>query len=189
MAEKGLPRVTSREVAERAGVQPALVNYHFGSKEGLLRAVVALVATETLEGIRGAAALEGDVAERLRGLARAVVGQFSTSPYAPRLMFEQVLFGEESVLDEFVEHFARPNLETITSLLEAGVEAGEVREVEPLFLVPSLIGSIVFFFLAEPILRRLFGMEEITPELAERFAEHAAELVLHGIATPRGRPS
>jgi AcrR family transcriptional regulator len=48
MAEKGLPRITLREVAERAGVQPALVSYYFGGKSFLLRAVVADVAERAI---------------------------------------------------------------------------------------------------------------------------------------------
>ncbi len=39
-AEHGEDRVTMRQVAERAGVSPALVVHHFGSREGLREAVV-----------------------------------------------------------------------------------------------------------------------------------------------------
>jgi AcrR family transcriptional regulator len=182
MAEKGSPRVTVREVAERAGVQPALVNYYFGSKQGLLRAVVALVAGNALERIREGVAQEGSVEERLRAMVRAAVGSLAEDPFAPRLIAEQVLFAEGEVVDEFVERFARHNLELIRSILEAGREAGSLRAVEPLFLVPALMGSGLFFFLAAPITRRLFGLEEITPELAGRFAEELAEVFLHGLA-------
>ena len=52
MTEKGLPAVTVREIAERAGVQAALVNYHFGGKEGLLRSVVDSVMTEMAQRIQ-----------------------------------------------------------------------------------------------------------------------------------------
>ena len=36
---------------------------------------------------------------------------------------------------------------------------------------------------AEPIVRRLFGVQEITPELAHRFAQSTADLLLHGVTT------
>ena len=44
MTEKGFPRVTLREVAERAGVKPALVHYYFEGKRGLVEAVIGEVA-------------------------------------------------------------------------------------------------------------------------------------------------
>lgn len=39
-AEKGYPATSLREITRKAGVNLAAVNYHFGSKEGLLKALV-----------------------------------------------------------------------------------------------------------------------------------------------------
>jgi|ETNmetMinimDraft_26_1059896.scaffolds.fasta_scaffold00002_4 AcrR family transcriptional regulator len=181
MAEKGLPRVTVREVAERAGVQPGLVNYYFGGKEGLLRAVVAHVANRTLERASSALAHEGSAEDRLRAMLRAVIVGMTEDPYGPRLIAEQVLFGREEVIDEFADRFARRNLSLIQDLIEGGRKDGSFRELDPLFLVPGVLGGAIFFFLAAPMLRRLFGIEEITPDLAERFADHYVDVVLHGI--------
>lgn len=41
-AEQGFERTTMRGIGERAGVDPALISYWFGSKDGLLREAVAL---------------------------------------------------------------------------------------------------------------------------------------------------
>jgi AcrR family transcriptional regulator len=182
MAEKGMPRVTVREVAERAGVQPALVHYYFGGKDGLLRAVVADVSGRMLAAIQAGAATEGSVEERFRALLRAAVRFWAREPYAPRLVMEQVLFGEEARIDEFVQGYARPNLATVSALLEAGARQGEVRPIEPIFLLPSLLGGVIFFFLASPVILKLFELDAITPELAEKLADHTVDVVFHGIS-------
>ena len=59
MTEKGLPAVTVREIAERAGVQPALVNYHFGGKEALYTAVVESLLEREAELVK---VIEGELA-------------------------------------------------------------------------------------------------------------------------------
>ncbi|MEE2676964.1 MAG: TetR family transcriptional regulator [Myxococcota bacterium] len=184
MAEKGLPRVTVREVADRAGVQPALVNYYFGGKEGLLRAVVAHVASRTLERATRALAQEGTAEERLRAMLRAVILGMTEDPYGPRLIAEQVLFGRDEVIDDFAERFAQRNLALIQDLVETGRKEGAFRELDPLFLVPGVLGGAIFFFLSAPVLQRLFGIREIDADLAERFADHYVEVVLRGITTP-----
>ena len=116
MAEKGYPRVTAREVAERAGVQAGLVNYHFGGKTGLLRSVVASISEEMLQRVRQAVADEGTIEERIRALILGIVEAITTAPYGPRLMVEQILFADADVVEEFVERFARPNLTAIRGL-------------------------------------------------------------------------
>ncbi len=189
MIEKGLPRLTVREVAERAGVKPALVNYYFGGKQGLLQALTDQVAASMVEGFEQSVN-EGDgFEERFRAVLRHAVDLLGNDPYGPRLVVEQVFFGDEAVIDAFVDRFARRNLETMTRLLDQGRRTGEIRDVAPMFLVPMLFGSSLFFFLAAPIFRRLYGIDEITPEIARRFADHTADAVLRGIlARPEEAP-
>ena len=186
MAEKGLPRVTLREVAQRAGVQPGLVNYYFGGKDGLLRAVVAAVAGEMLERIETAVAGEGSPEERVRGFVHGLVQATTAAPYAPRLMVEQVLFGDDAVIEEFVASFGRPNLAAMLGLLEAGRESGHFRPVDPKFTIPAMVGACVFFFLSSPLVRSLYGIEPVDAEVAGDFADDAAEMILHGISARAG---
>ncbi len=181
LAEKGLPRVTVREVAKRAGVKPALVNYYFGSKDDLLRAVADRISAKLLDRIRAVVSQAGSAEERLANMVRAAVAVIGADRYAPRLIAEQVLFGEDEVIDDFVTNFASKNLENFAQVLQEGQRMGVFREVNPMFLIPALFGSSLFFFLAEPILKRLYGIPGITPELAQQFAEHQVELLLNGI--------
>ena len=183
MAEKGYPRVTVREVAERAGVQAGLVNYHFGGKTALLRSAVASISEEMLERVQQAVSDGGSIEERIRALILGIVEAIAAAPYGPRLMVEQILFADADVVEEFVERFARPNLTAILELLGEGRRAGSIRDVDPRFLVPSMVGSCVFFFLGSPIVRRLYDIEEIDAEITHEFAEQTAELILHGIST------
>lgn len=74
-SEQGLEAATGKEIAERAGVNAAGVNYHFGSLEGLCAAVLThardrLFATEVFAEI---AARPGPPEDKLRALIRVVV--------------------------------------------------------------------------------------------------------------------
>lgn len=187
MAEKGLPRVTAREVAERAGVKPALVNYYFGGKDELLRAVTVQVASEMRQRLEQAVASGGRFSDRLRAVVSSWVAAMAEDPYGPRLLVEQVLFGDDAMLDTFAEEFGRPNAAAIASLLSDGRAAGEVREVDPAFLIPALAGMCIFPFLSAPIVSRVFGAPAGS-EPPPSFADNVTQLLLNGIATPGGTP-
>lgn len=76
IAQRGYSGAGIDELAARAGIAKTAIYYHFGSKEGLLAAVLERVATAWIDGIQQAATQAGTPRERLdRGLAgmRAVI--------------------------------------------------------------------------------------------------------------------
>ena len=93
-AEQGFETATGKEIAERAGVSPAGVNYHFGGLEGLYAAVLEaardrLVASEAFAKIVG----RPDPPKRkLRALIRVVVAAIKAdkSGWALRLIGREV---------------------------------------------------------------------------------------------------
>ena len=183
LAQSGLGGITLRAVAERAGVQPALVSYYFGSKEGLLRSVVHHVSREGRDRMQTALAQQGSVEDRLRAIIEGWMNAMAADPYAPRLMVEQVFFGDAEAIDEFVVEFVQPILDGLRALLEEGYRTGETREMDPMFFVPLLSGMCVHFFLSLPLLKRAFHLDDITPEHVRTLATHAGDLVMHGIST------
>jgi AcrR family transcriptional regulator len=74
MAELGIDRVRTRSIAERAGVNPALVHYYFGSVSGLVLAAAqdALLRTlgPSLEAFQSGATLGDSIRAILRWLDR-----------------------------------------------------------------------------------------------------------------------
>ncbi len=74
-AEQGFEAATGKEIAERAGVNAAGVNYHFGSLEGLCAAVLAAARDRlfTSEAFAEIAARPEPPEEKLRALIGVVV--------------------------------------------------------------------------------------------------------------------
>lgn len=88
MKEEGYAGLTVAKVAARAGEAKALINYHYGSKQGLVAAVGRELA-ETITG-RALAQIEGsDTVEDLtRGIAVAIEKIADEDPRMPRLYFD-----------------------------------------------------------------------------------------------------
>jgi AcrR family transcriptional regulator len=182
LAERGYPAATIREIAARAGVNPALVGYYFGSKKGLHAAILERVVETLGERISGVLGGEGSPAERLQELVRSWVRIVAHDPYLPRMVVEEVLAPEGELLERFASRFAAPLAREVLGVVAEGVESGELRASHLPFVLPSIVGLSVFFFLAAPMLRRVLGIDPSDPAVAEAWGEHAADLLLHGLA-------
>jgi len=93
-AEGGVARATISAVCERAGVRAPALYYHYGSKDGLVGAVVEAVAGAWLEELRATVVAEGDslealIASALRGWRAAILAPHSPVELLLRVQLER----------------------------------------------------------------------------------------------------
>ncbi len=110
-AENGFDKASLRMIAERAGVDVALISYRYGSKLGLWTAVVDTVAAEGLALIEAwpqeHALLTPN--EKVRQLCRDLIKLIERRPlFAHILTNELMLGGENERKDLIAELIARP---------------------------------------------------------------------------------
>lgn len=110
-------RVTSRRIAARAGVNAAMINYYFRSKDRLLRKAVGELLNISA-GIFSVPPAPGlSPKERLRSVLRAICGvvlRYSryTRVYVPHLLLEDEIRLPDYILPEIREHFGERKNET-----------------------------------------------------------------------------
>jgi len=148
--EAGYAATTLEHVAEAAGVNKALVRYHFGGKLGLYNAVVADGIEAGRELLAPVRALEGPAVERLHAFVDALRALFVRRPHFGRIIVREWMSGgahiEPEVMAAFLHFF-----QTDREILEAGVRAGELRRTDPHAAHLALVGSLVFFEVTRPL--------------------------------------
>ncbi len=138
VAELGWDAVTTRAVAARAGVNPALIHYHFDSMDALLRAaVVAALGSETADASQPFA--EGTFAEGLSGAIDAV-GRFDPDSASSILLIEAMVraMRDPRIAEAVVEplHAFR---DLIAARVRAAAAAGEIAPDVP----PEAAGTLI----------------------------------------------
>ncbi|MGV0770350.1 TetR/AcrR family transcriptional regulator [Mycobacterium syngnathidarum] len=135
MIEEGYVAVTSRRVAERAGLKPQLVHYYFRTMDELFLAVFARRAEEGL----AAQAEALNSAQPLWALWR-----FSTDPSATRLTMEMTGLANHrpalrAEIARYAELFREAETEAIEGALRRyGVDASEVPPIVWTFIAASV---------------------------------------------------
>jgi TetR/AcrR family transcriptional regulator len=188
-SERGYDAAPIEDVARRAGVNKALISYHFRGKRGLYSAVLAAVFAEMAERARAIEAQGGSVRDTLRGLLQAFARLRAERPEFPSLFLREVLAHGlvPSVLPHLVEVAG-----VTRRLAERGMREGEFRRVDPFAMHLALVGSLVFFFATEEARARAAARGELPFPMpnSSAFVRYLEELTLRGLSrtgTPPAR--
>lgn len=186
-SERGFDGVPIEEVALRAGVNKALISYHFRGKRGLYVAILESAFAAMAERLKGIEAGAKDAREALHGYVQAFGEVTRERPGFPTLFLREVLRAglEPAVLPHLLEIIGASR-----RLAERGTQEGLFRPVDPLLLHFGLVGSVVFFFATEPARRRAVAQGRVPFPMPDSsaFLRYLEELTLRGLA-PEGPPS
>lgn len=192
-AARGFDGVSVAQIAQRAGVTKALVNYHFGGKRKLYETIMTSTFSEIAERLESLAASARPAPEQLQELVLFVGDMAATRrPHFPAMMLREVMTGGAHLASEVAPYLVRV-LGAVRRIVEQGVRAGTLRPVDPLLTHLSLVGSLLFFFATAAFRERLAAATDppFRPPRATDYVRHVQELVARGLAAdprPPGAP-
>lgn len=144
-ARQGLDGARVEAIAREAGVNKALINYHFRGKQGLYREVLAEELQAASRELAAALAAQADPLQRLAAWPQALAALLSTRPQlGPLLLGERLRGGEDLPGTE-----RGPGEELLAATLAAGAAAGRLRAVEATTLQELLLGALLLADLGE----------------------------------------
>jgi AcrR family transcriptional regulator len=122
-AERGFENVTVREICKVSNANVAAINYHFGDKAGLYRAVITLAISSMLEtnelSLRAGEGLSPE--DQLRGFVRVFVTRLTgdgPTSWIHRLMAREFEHPTEA-LEQVMTQVARPRFEYLSGIAAA----------------------------------------------------------------------
>jgi TetR/AcrR family transcriptional regulator, regulator of cefoperazone and chloramphenicol sensitivity len=178
-AASGFEHATVREICERAGANIAAVNYHFGDKQGLYRAVFDYAASsKPLPPAAG-----GDPETRLRAAVRALmtcIFDRGQPAWYGRLMIRE-LAEPTDVLVSMVENVCRPLYEALQGVV-SDLVGGKLSKPALGRAARSLLGQCVYYHHARAVLARLEPKLHFDAEEVDQHVEHIVTFTLGGLA-------
>lgn len=158
--QKGFAATRTRDIAEEAGINLALLNYYFRSKEKLFQ----LIMTETMSGFLQRLGLvfndaETSLEQKIELIAEAYIDQILEEPEIPLFLLSELRNGG----DDFFEKM--PFAQTLMGssfVMQFGqaVMSGKISLGHPLQFLMNLMSLIVFPFVARPMLTKVGNLKD-----------------------------
>lgn len=155
--QKGFAAVRTRDIAEEAGINLALLNYYFRSKQKLFDLVMLENFRQFLHIISGKIADEGlSINEKLEKIVEAYIDMLTLNPDLPLFILNEIRGNPGKITAEIDREFA-PLRGLLFKQLQAAGNQGHIKKMEPLHFLANLVGLTVFPFVGKPILQKITG--------------------------------
>ena len=141
-AKGGFDGVSVDDIARDAGVNKAMIYYHFADKLALYRAVLADGLSRMGATVHDIASAADTPATKLDRFIEAFVRMTETRPWMPALMLREIAEGAPRLDADTMSHM-RVVIMSFAAILKQGQEAGVFRRVHPILAYESVIGPII----------------------------------------------
>lgn len=177
-------KITRAAVARHAGVDPALINYHFVDRSSLLRAAArGLLDRFQVEVAKPIEAI-GDPERRLRARIAGFLRFQIDYPFFHRLVSEEVLSAQTPAAHDLLVSMAHQGMVDYRGILEAGETTGTMRHVDPALLYLAIVGLVEQAAIGRPLLAALDHPLATSADYADRIADFICDLLLKGLGSP-----
>ena len=157
--QKGFAATRTRDIAQKADINLALLNYYFRSKEKLF----AIIMKESIQTfLKSLVTVFNDerttFEEKIDRLAAGYIDILTANPDIPLFVLSEIRRDPAGFLSEF--GFREMILESVfLRQLQDGIRRGHIAPCNPLHYVANLMGLCVFPFVARPMLQALGGLD------------------------------
>jgi len=171
--ELGFDVTTTRDIAERSGVNKALIHYHFGTKDELLEALLEGYYTGLGKELEAALGRRQGLAAQVEDLLDAYADYLAEHRSFTRIVQREVASGRH--MERIVER-TLPLFQLGVSWLELGLKRAP-KDFDAIQLLTTVYGMVVTWFTYGEVLARLTGKDPFSPAALASRKRHVHKVV------------
>lgn len=158
--KKGFAATRTRDIAEEAGINLALLNYYFRSKEKLFN----IIMQETFSGfVKSIVVVFNDntttLENKVETIASAYIDLLTLEPQIPLFIMSELRSNPEHLLKTLNAKNIIAN-SAFARQYQQGIKEGKIAPVPILHFIMNLLGLTIFPFIASPMIQMIGDLKE-----------------------------
>jgi AcrR family transcriptional regulator len=158
--KKGFSGTRTRDIAEEANINLALLNYYFRSKEKLFQLIMMEDVKFFLESVSinfNDAKTSFD--EKINRIVSGYIDMLIKQPHIPIFVLSELRSNPDRFITNVGVKEMMMNSVFLKQFLEVA-QSGKIKVINPIHLIMNLISMTVFPFVTSPVLKNGFGMND-----------------------------
>lgn len=176
LQQKSYKQISIRELASAAGLNSAMISYHFGSKEGLFTALIEHMGGQHFSQIQSLLSQDNP----LKAFIAHMISFLSANLGIARFIHDEVLSESSTLRDHFIQGMPRRMATVLPMLIERYQQQGKFRaDLNPKWAAFNLMNLIMMPLIAEPVREQAWGisLNEVT---SPEWSDHIYRLFVAG---------
>ncbi len=185
---KGMQGARMQEIADRAGINKALLHYYFRSKDRLFFEVFKRVVPVMFSGVFGILDEDIPLFEKIERFTASYMNQIQKHPHFPMFVVK-ALEGSpgrfaETILSTF-ENLGFNPVERLDRDVQREIRNGNIKEIDTRHLMVNIMSMTIFPFVIRPFLKNLAfsGDDEAYDLFLEERKTEVSSFVIDSIKT------
>ncbi|OIR14160.1 HTH-type transcriptional regulator RutR [mine drainage metagenome] len=158
--ENGLAGARMQDIADKAGINKALLHYYFRSKEKLFEVIFKEATSKLFPRVSAIFSSDIPLFDIIRQFTNEYVEIVLENPYLPLFVlneinkqphaFSQKLFGNN-----------QPPVHKLAEKIEKEIKKGLIKPISPAHLIINMLSMCVFPFVGKPMIQLVMNIDEL----------------------------
>jgi AcrR family transcriptional regulator len=170
---KGMDGARMQEIADRAGINKALLHYYFRTKERLFESIFSEIIKIAFPKITRIIQSDSGIVTKIEQFVDAYIEILLKHPFIPGFIMKELSRDPSSLFKLVVKFGLNPQI--VLDQIQLAMDKGEIVQMNPRHLAINVVSMCVFPFAAKPILS--FILFKDNPVGLEAFYNERAEII------------
>lgn len=158
--EKGFAATRTRDIAEAAGINHALLNYYFRSKEKLFQIIMLNTVKQFFSSLSVVFNNpETSLEKKVEEVANYYINLLTANPDIPLFIMTEMKKGAKDLMNQ-VDAKEIVMKSVFMKQYQQAVKEGKVQKLPPVHFLMNLLGLTVFPFIASPMIKGLVDLSD-----------------------------